>query len=381
MLLPAQWCRRWLLLAGVICFGASAVSAQEVDWRSDYRKARLEAAEKNRPIVLDIGTEQCYWCKQLDQRTFRDPSIVALLNERFIPLRVNAQVSPDLAQALRVQSYPTIVFANAEGKILGYQEGFVEAPRLKELLQKTVTLVSTPEWMAMDYDEANKAVSGNDYARAVSLLKNIVEDGKDRPVQNKARTLLQDLEQQAGTRYSRARLLAERNQTAEAIEALNEVIKYYPGTPAARDSLALLTQLNGKGDAADQSRARRAKEMLVQAREDYRMQQFSMCLDRCELLVSRFTNTPEAEEAAALLNDIKSNPEFLKAACNQLGDRLAIMTLGLAESLLKKGQPQEAVFYFEKVIQNYPDTRHAETAQARLAQVRGLPARATDFKK
>jgi len=381
MLLAAQWCRRWLLLAGVICISASGVSAQEVDWRTDYRKARLEAAEKGRPLLLDIGTEQCYWCKQLDQRTFRDPSIVTLLNDRFVPLRVNAQVSPDLAQALRVQSYPTIVFANADGKILGYQEGFVEAPRLKELLQKTVTLVSTPEWMAMDYDEANKAVTGNDYARAVSLLKNIVEDGKDRPVQSKARVLLQDLEQQAGTRYSRARLLAERNQTAEAIEALNEVIKYYPGTPAARDSLALLTQLNGKGDAADQSRARRAKEMLVQAREDYRMQQFSMCLDRCELLVSRFTNTPEAEEAAALLNDIKSNPEFLKTACNQLGDRLAIMTLALAESLLKKGQPQEAVFYFEKVIQNYPDTRHSETAQARLAQVRGLPTKATDFKK
>jgi TolA-binding protein len=120
--------------------------------------------------------------------------------------------------------------------------------------------------------------------------------------------------------------------------------------------------------------------MLIQAREDYRMQQFSCCLDRCELLVSQFPNMPEAQEAAQLLSDIKSSPEFLKSACNQLGDRLAVMTLALAESLLKKGQPQEAVFYFEKVIQNYPDSRHAETAQTRLVQIRGLPSRSTDFK-
>ncbi len=73
---PARWSRRCLLLlAGWFCLSAAA-SAQEIDWRTDYRKARLEAAEKNRPLVLDVGTEQCYWCKQLDQRTFRDPAVI-----------------------------------------------------------------------------------------------------------------------------------------------------------------------------------------------------------------------------------------------------------------------------------------------------------------
>ena len=381
MCAPGPLSRHLLMVVlGTLLLGARTVCAEEIEWRTDYRKARQEAADKDRPLIVDVGTEQCYWCKQLDQRTFQDPSVVALLNERFIPLRVNAQVTPELAQALRIQSYPTIVFANADGKILGYQEGFVEAPRMKELLQKTISLVSTPEWMTVDLEAASKAVAGSDFARAVSLLKNIVDDGKDRPVQAKARAMLQDLEQQANARYGRARQLAERNQTSEAVEALNEVTRLYAGTTAARDSQMLLSRLSSAPQAADQSRSRRAHEMLVQAREDYRMQQFSCCLDRCELLVGQFPNTPEAQEAAQLLNDIKSSPEFLKSACNQLGDRLAVMTLALAESLLKKGQPQEAVFYFEKVIQNYPDSRHAETAQSRLVQIRGLPARSTNFK-
>src|SRR5258708_33877722 len=150
-----QWYRRWLLLvAGSLFLGVPAASAEEIEWRTDYRKARQGAADKDRPLVVDVGTEQCYWGKQLDQRTFQDPAVVALLNERFIPLRVNDQVAPELAQALRIQSYPTIVLANAEGKILGYQEGFVEAPRVKERLQRAIGLGSPPERMTVDYDAA-----------------------------------------------------------------------------------------------------------------------------------------------------------------------------------------------------------------------------------
>src|SRR5260370_23889132 len=88
---PARRSLRFLLLAaGWFCVSASVVSAQEVEWRNDYRKARQEAAEKNRPLVLDVGTDQCYWCNHLDQRTFHYPAAIALLNARFIPLRVNA---------------------------------------------------------------------------------------------------------------------------------------------------------------------------------------------------------------------------------------------------------------------------------------------------
>ena len=87
--------------------------------------------DKNRPLLIDVGTEHCYFCKQLDLRTFKDPAIVALLNERCIPLKIDADQHARLAEALRVEYYPTLVFASAEGKILGYQQGFIEAAALQ----------------------------------------------------------------------------------------------------------------------------------------------------------------------------------------------------------------------------------------------------------
>ncbi len=80
-------CACGLLLA----LWAAPAAAQEVEWRQDYVKARQEAVEKNRPLVIDVGTENCFCCKQLDLRTFNDPAVIALLNERCIPLKIDAQ--------------------------------------------------------------------------------------------------------------------------------------------------------------------------------------------------------------------------------------------------------------------------------------------------
>ena len=71
--------------AAGLTWTALPVGAQEVQWRYDYIKARQEAKEKNRPVFVDFGTVNCTWCRKLDTTTFRDPSVVQILNEQFIP--------------------------------------------------------------------------------------------------------------------------------------------------------------------------------------------------------------------------------------------------------------------------------------------------------
>jgi tetratricopeptide (TPR) repeat protein len=348
---------------------------REVDWRDDYAKARAEASAKGRPLVIDLTTDNCFWCNQLDARTFKDPEVVRLLNQRCVPLKVDCGKQPFLAEALRVTSFPTLVYAAPDGKILGYQEGFLEAPALKEQLGKLLAAVTTPDWMARDFEEAEKALARADYGRALGLLKNVVEDGKDRPVQGKARRLLEEVEKQAGERCREARRLADRGRTAEAIEAVNDLGRAFPGTLAAREGKQLLVTLTGrKGADASAEKARRARELLERAREDYRAQQFLCCLDRCEQLALTYADLPEGAQGAELAAEIKANPEWAKKACDLLGERLCNLYLALADTWLKKGQPQQAIFYLERIIQTFPNTRHAESASARLSQLRGSPA-------
>ena len=139
--------------------------------------------------------------------------------------------------------------------------------------------------------------------------------------------------------------------------------------------------LTSRTEAGDQQRLRRARDLLAQAREDYRAQQFLCCLDRCEALISGYADLPEGHVASQLAAEIKGNPEWTKQACDQLGERLSVLYLALAETWLKKGQPQQAVFYLERVAQTFPNSRHAEAAQARLAQLQGPPSRTAEVKK
>ena len=125
----------------------------------------------------------------------------------------------------------------------------------------------------------------------------------------------------------------------------------------------------------------RARELLGQAREDYRVQNFLGCLDRCEALATQFADLPEGTEATQLAAEIKSNPEWARQAAEQLGDRLSVLYLALADTWLKRGQPQQAVFYLERVVQSFPNTRHAEAAQIRLSQIQGPTSKTVDFKK
>ncbi|HJT78615.1 MAG TPA: DUF255 domain-containing protein [Gemmataceae bacterium] len=369
-----------LLLA--CCLVPPTARAQEVQWRQDYPSARKEAVEKNRPLLIDFGTEHCFWCKKLDALVFHEPAIARVLNERFIPLHIDAEREPRLASDLHVESYPTVVLASAEGKILDVQVGFLDAAPFQEKLQRVLNAVASPEWMARDYDAAAKAIASSDYARAIALLKSVTEDGQQRPVQVKARQLLQDLEQQAAGRVARARQLVEKGQTTEALETLTELVRVFAGTQAAGEGGRMLTGLGAAQETQQQQRKRRARELLAQAREDYRTQQYLCCLNRCDSIVSSFADLPEGLEAVQLAAEIKNNPEWMRQACDTLTDQLGTLYLSLADTWLKKGQPQQAVLCLERVVQTLPGSRQAELAQVRLAQIQGQTATQTvDFKK
>jgi thioredoxin-like negative regulator of GroEL len=122
----------------ILVFSAlsSAASADEVHWRYDYTAARRESQQTGKPMFLDFSTEWCLPCKRLEKTTLRDPAIVQTLNERFIPVKLDGSKEKALADLLQVQVFPTLILAGADGRIIRNVEGFVEAARLRELLQE-----------------------------------------------------------------------------------------------------------------------------------------------------------------------------------------------------------------------------------------------------
>jgi tetratricopeptide (TPR) repeat protein len=363
-----------LLAAGTLVLLAWPVRAAdpEIKWRAEYDAARKEAADKGKPLFLEFQTESCFYCRKLENGPLRDPAVVKLVNDRFTPLKIDATASPRLTEALRIQAYPTMIIAAADGKIIAFLEGYQESGPLLDHLQRSLA-VQTPDWMARDFQEASKAIAAGEYGKAVSLLKNVLDDGKDRPVQTKAKAVLDEIEQQAAGRLVRVKQLQDKGQYPEAIDLLTELMSRYAGTLSATDGAKMLTSLAERPEIKANQRTRRATDLLAQAREAFKAEKYSASLELCGILETTYKDLPEGQQGAQLAADIRNSPDKLAVACEHLNERLASMYATLGETWLKKGEKEQAAACFEKAVRAAPASLVARDAQMKLTNLAGKP--------
>ncbi|MGH3733279.1 MAG: thioredoxin domain-containing protein [Acidimicrobiales bacterium] len=67
-----------------------------VQWRTWDDDAHEEARTSDRPIFLSVGYAACHWCHVMAHESFEDESIAAVLNEFFVPIKVDREERPDV---------------------------------------------------------------------------------------------------------------------------------------------------------------------------------------------------------------------------------------------------------------------------------------------
>ena len=67
-----------------------------VDWYPWGPEALERAKKEDKPIFLSVGYSTCYWCHVMEREVFENEAIAALMNERFICIKVDREERPDL---------------------------------------------------------------------------------------------------------------------------------------------------------------------------------------------------------------------------------------------------------------------------------------------
>jgi uncharacterized protein YyaL (SSP411 family) len=92
--------------------------ANEIAWREWGAAAFAEAESLKRPVLLNVTAVWCMWCHHMDETTFSDPSVIALLNEAFVPIRVDADRYPHVQDRYIAGGWPTNAFLTTTGEVL-----------------------------------------------------------------------------------------------------------------------------------------------------------------------------------------------------------------------------------------------------------------------
>jgi uncharacterized protein YyaL (SSP411 family) len=95
-----------------------------VDWYEWGEEAFERARSEDRPVLLSVGYAACHWCHVMAHESFESPETAALMNERFVNIKVDREERPDVdgiymdaVQAMTGQGgWPMTVFLTPDGE-------------------------------------------------------------------------------------------------------------------------------------------------------------------------------------------------------------------------------------------------------------------------
>jgi thioredoxin-related protein len=130
-------------LAGGVARTGGTHDLQWTGWDAGLRNA----AATHRPILVDVYTDWCGWCRRMDRDVYARDDVREYLSRRFVTVRLDAEstnpasysahhyTESSLAARFRVTGYPTTVFLKPDGEHLVNVPGYVSADRFLLLLQ------------------------------------------------------------------------------------------------------------------------------------------------------------------------------------------------------------------------------------------------------
>lgn len=130
---------------------------QPVHWQPWGDEAFALAALLDKPVYLDIGAIWCHWCHVMDRESYENPAIAALINEHFVPIKVDRDLRPDIDQRYQravavltgASGWPLTAFLTPAGEVV-YGATYLPPSQL---------LVLLPEVAAVYHSEPEKVAS------------------------------------------------------------------------------------------------------------------------------------------------------------------------------------------------------------------------------
>ena len=192
-----------LSLTLLILSSAYSQSSDKIHWYSFEDAVKLNAQHPKK-VFIDIFTDWCGWCKELDRSTFSNPVITKIMNENFYAVKLNAErtdtivfngytfVNPNpkgqrsvhqLASSMLKgkMMYPSMVFMDDSMRLITVVQSYLKPTQLEPIL----AYIGNNYYKTMPYDSFAKTykiistdVQADNRAKPFILNKVVFDPGK-----------------------------------------------------------------------------------------------------------------------------------------------------------------------------------------------------------
>lgn len=143
---------------------------QRFAWEGLSPAVLERARTEGKFILLHGAAEWCHWCHVMEETTYRDPQVGALVAARFVAIRVDMDTRPDFAERYSAWGWPATIVLTPDGTEVAKYRGYVEPERMVELLNQALASTVAPSARAALRAEPRLAPEDLGYAAARALL-------------------------------------------------------------------------------------------------------------------------------------------------------------------------------------------------------------------
>ncbi|HEX5480180.1 MAG TPA: DUF255 domain-containing protein [Dehalococcoidia bacterium] len=112
--------------------------ASEIGWNEWGADAFARAAREDKPVLLGISAVWCHWCHVMDETSYSDADVIGLINERFVPIRVDNDQRPDINARYNMGGWPTTAFLTPKGELMAGMT-YVPPEQMRDVLGQVST--------------------------------------------------------------------------------------------------------------------------------------------------------------------------------------------------------------------------------------------------
>jgi uncharacterized protein len=126
-------------VCALLVLSVPRVSAAPISWHSQWNDGVFaEAAKRHRFVILDLHAVWCHWCHVMEEETYGDSKVQALIAKRYVAVSVDADSDPDLTSRYGDWGWPATIILAADGSEIVKRRGFIPPGQMASLLQAII---------------------------------------------------------------------------------------------------------------------------------------------------------------------------------------------------------------------------------------------------
>ncbi|MBN2444499.1 MAG: thioredoxin family protein [Spirochaetales bacterium] len=149
--------------------------ADAISWHDTITEAFAAAQKQQKYIMIDVYTDWCSWCKELDKRTYTHASVIKL-SKTMINVKINPETDTEgkkFLEPFTIDGFPTILFIDWNKNLIGKIGGFLEG---EDFAKETTNILAFPEKSKKLSEEHKKGNLKSSEALITLLLEREKQD-------------------------------------------------------------------------------------------------------------------------------------------------------------------------------------------------------------